>query len=141
MKISDIGISLIKKFEGCRLTAYVDAAGVLTIGYGHTGPDVVPNLTITQEHAEALLRIDLEKFEAKVMKYDPIYNWTQCEFDALVSFAYNIGSIDALTANGTRDRQTIRSSLLLYRKAGGHILKGLERRRCLELARFNYEIH
>ena len=118
----------------------MDAAGVLTIGYGHMGPDVVPNLTITQEHAEALLRVDLEKFEARVMKYDPIYNWTQCEFDALVSFTYNIGSIDALTANGTRDRQTIRSNLLLYRKAGGHILKGLERRRCLELARFNYDI-
>lgn len=141
MHISDIGINLIKKFEGCKLTSYVDVAGTLTIGYGHTGPDVVPNLTITQEHAEALLRKDLEKFEAKVMKYDPIYNWTQCEFDALVSFAYNIGSIDALTADGTRDRQTIRSTLLLYRKAGGHVLKGLERRRCLELARFNYEIN
>ena len=140
MKISKVGIELIKKFEGCRLTTYTDAAGVLTIGYGHTGKDVVPGLTISQEHAEALLKIDLEKFEAKVMKYNPIYNWTQCEFDALVSFAYNIGSIDALTSNGTRDRQMIRSSMLMYRKAGGKILKGLERRRCLELARFNYDI-
>ncbi len=140
MKISKIGLDLIKKFEGCRLTAYADIAGVWTIGYGHTGKDVVPGLTITQEHADALLAKDVEKFESKVMKYDPIYNWTQCEFDALVSFAYNIGSIDALTANGTRDRQTIRSSLLMYRKAGGKVVKGLERRRCLELARFNYEI-
>lgn len=141
MKTSAAGISLIKKFEGCKLSAYVDVAGVLTIGYGHTGKDVVPGLTITQMMADALLVTDLEKFEAKVMKYDPIYHWTQPEFDALVSFAYNIGSIDALTDNGKRDRQTIRSSMLMYRKAGGHILPGLEKRRNLELRVFNTDIH
>ena len=141
MKTSTAGISLIKLFEGCRLTAYTDAAGVLTIGYGHTGKDVVPGLTITQMMADALLVTDLEKFEAKVMKYDPVYHWSQCEFDALVSFAYNIGSIDALTDNGKRDRQTIRSNMLMYRKAGGHILPGLERRRNLELRVFNTDIH
>lgn len=140
MKTSSAGISLIKKFEGCKLTTYTDAAGVLTIGYGHTGKDVVPGLTITQIMADALLATDLEKFEYKVMKYDPVYHWTQCEFDALVSFAYNIGSIDALTDNGKRDRQTIRSNMLLYRKAGGRILPGLERRRILELRTFCSDI-
>lgn len=140
MKTSSAGISLIKKFEGCRLTTYTDAAGVLTIGYGHTGKDVVPGLTITQIMADTLLATDLEKFEYKVMKYDPVYHWTQCEFDALVSFAYNIGSIDALTDQGKRDRQTIRSNMLLYRKAGGKILPGLERRRILELRTFCSDI-
>lgn len=141
MKTSAAGLSLIKSFEGCRLTTYTDVAGVLTIGYGHTGKDVVPGLTITQMMADALLATDLEKFEAKVMKYDPVYHWTQPEFDALVSFAYNIGSIDALTDNGKRDRQTIRSNMLLYRRAGGHILPGLERRRILELRVFDSDIH
>ena len=140
MKTSAAGISLIKKFEGCRLTTYTDAAGVLTIGYGHTGKDVVPGLAITQMMADTLLATDLERFEYKVLKYDHIYHWTQCEFDALVSFAYNIGSIDALVDNGKRDRQTIRSCMLLYRKAGGKILPGLERRRCLELRIFNSDI-
>ena len=140
MKTSAAGISLIKKFEGCRLTAYTDSVGVLTIGYGHTGKDVVPGLTITQMMADALLATDLERFEAKVMKYDHIYHWSQCEFDALVSFAYNIGSIDALTDNGKRDRQTIRSSMLLYRKAGGRVLAGLEKRRILELRTFCSDI-
>lgn len=140
MKTSAAGISLIKKFEGCKLSAYVDPAGVLTIGYGHTGKDVVPGLTITQIMADTLLATDLEKFEYKVMKYDPVYHWTQCEFDALVSFAYNIGSIDALTDNGKRDRQTIRSCMLLYRKAGCRILPGLEKRRILELRTFCSDI-
>jgi len=141
MKTSTEGINLIKKFEGCRLTAYADIIGVLTIGYGHTGPDVTPGLTISQAYADALLVKDLEKFELKVMKYEPIYHFNQSEFDALVSFAYNIGSIDTLTDNGTRDRQKIRSSMLLYRKAGGKVVPGLERRRCLELRLFNSEIH
>lgn len=140
MKISEDGINLIKRFEGCRTTAYVDAAGVLTIGYGHTGPDVVPNLTVSQAYVDALLLKDLEKFEAKVQKYDPIYHFKQNEFDALVSFAYNIGSIDALTANGTRDRQTIMSSMLLYRKTGGRILPGLEKRRIYEMRLFSKHI-
>lgn len=57
------------------------------------------------------------------------YNWTQPEFDALVSFAYNIGSIDGLTAKGTRTRSEIAAKILEYNKAGGKVLSGLIRRR------------
>ena len=75
MKKSKTGIDLIKKFEGCRLTAYKCAAGVWTIGYGHTSGVKSTNV-ITQEKAEELLRADLEKFEKNVMKYNEKYKWS-----------------------------------------------------------------
>lgn len=131
MKISQKGIDLIKKFEACRLTAYRCPAGVWTIGYGHTG-DVRQGQTITRNYAETLLRSDLIKFELKVSKYDPQYNWNQNEFDAMVSFAYNIGNIDQLTDRGNRSRKEIAEKILLYNKAEGQVLNGLIRRRNAE---------
>lgn len=128
MNTSKNGIELIKKFEGCRLTAYRCAAGVPTIGYGHTA-GVKIGQSITQEQAEQYLRNDLKKFEQMVMKYDSKYHWNQNQFDALVSFAYNIGSIDQLTANGTRNTQTISKKILQYNKAAGKVLDGLNKRR------------
>lgn len=131
MRISERGLDLIKRFEGCRLTAYKCPAGVWTIGWGHTG-DVIQGQTITQEAADELLRMDMAAYERKVLKFDNIYHWTQNEFDALVSFAYNVGSIDQLTAQGTRDKKTISEKMLLYTKAGGKELVGLVRRRRAE---------
>lgn len=129
MNISQNGINLIKKYEGCKLTAYKCPAGVWTIGYGHTGNDVYEGLKISQKDADYLLSIDLHKFVCIVLKYDYKYNFTQNEFDALVSFAYNIGSIDQLTAKGTRSKSLIAKKILLYNKASGKVLKGLVRRR------------
>ena len=128
MKISDNGLFLIKKYEGCRLTAYLCPAGKPTIGYGHTA-GVTLGMTITQSQADAYLKGDVAKFEKLVEKYHSRYTWNQNEFDALVSFAYNIGSIDQLTANGTRQRAVIAEKLLLYVKANGKVLPGLEKRR------------
>ncbi len=65
MKTGQAGIDLIKKYEGCRLDAYKCPAGVWTIGYGHTG-DVQPGQQITQAQADAILIVDLERFEKKV---------------------------------------------------------------------------
>ena len=113
MVISERGLNLIKSFEGCRLTAYKCPAGVWTIGWGHTG-DVVAGQTITQEQADRMLRVDMAAYEAKVMKYNDKYRWNQNEFDALTSFSYNVGSIDQLTANGTRSRDVIADKLLAY---------------------------
>ena len=135
MKISSVGLNLIKSFEGCRLKAYTDAAGVWTIGWGHTG-GVYAGQTITQAEADALLASDLVKYEAKVDKYSGVYGWNQNEFDALVSFAYNIGSIDQLTANGTRSRDVIAAKMLEYNKAGGKVLAGLAKRRAAEQGLF-----
>ncbi len=135
MKTSQNGIHIIKQFEGCRLAAYKCAAGVPTIGYGHTA-GVKMGQTITQEQADDFLKEDLRKYEKNVSKYDSKYHWNQNEFDALVSFAYNIGSVAQLTADGTRNRQTIAEKMLQYNKAAGKILDGLTRRRKAEQALF-----
>lgn len=137
--ISAAGISLIISFEGVRLTAYkaVPTETYYTIGYGHYGPDVARGMTITQAQAEALLKNDLKKFEAKVNKYNEIYDWTQNEFDALTSFAYNVGSIDQLTNNGKRTKMEISQHITAYNKSGGVTLKGLSKRRTAEKALFD----
>ena len=136
-KVSKTGINLIKEFEGCRLTAYRDEVGVLTIGYGITNADksvtgtsIKAGMKISQSTAEKWLEESLNrKYLPLVMKYDTRYTWNQNEIDALVSFAYNIGSIDQLTANGSRSRETIAKKMLEYNKAGGTVYRGLTRRR------------
>ena len=136
-KINKRGLNLIKKYEGCKLTSYICPAGVLTIGYGHTGKDVKPDQTITKEKAINLLKKDLSRFERHVQSYNYIYEWTDNEFSALVSFAFNIGNIDQLTSYGTRTRSQIRSAMLKYVKANGKTLSGLVKRRKAELKLFN----
>ncbi len=130
MKISENGINMIKEFEGLRLEAYkpLQSEQYYTIGYGHYGKDVKRGMRINTEVAERYLKEDLEIYEANVNKYNK-YKWNQNEFDALVSFAYNIGSIDQLTNNGKRTKKEIAEKILLYVKAGGRILDGLKKRR------------
>lgn len=136
-KVSKTGIELIKEFEGCHLTAYQDEVGVWTIGWGITNADksitgttIKRGLKISQATAEKWLEESLNrKYLPLVMKYDTRYGWNQNEIDALTSFAYNIGSIDQLTANGTRSRDTIAKKMLEYNKAGGTVYRGLTRRR------------
>jgi len=101
--ISKAGLSLIKEFEGCRLTSYICAAGVLTIGYGSTGPHVTPGKTITQAEADALLLKDVARFEKGVDDLITV-PLKQCQFDALVSFAFNCG-------NGALEESTLRKRL------------------------------
>lgn len=91
MKISPVGLSLIRRFEGCRLEAYQCEAGVWTIGYGHTGAHVVQGATCTQHQAEVMLESDVERFELAVSALVP-HTVTQWQFDALVSFAFNLGA-------------------------------------------------
>lgn len=133
-------IKLVKKFEGLYKKAYRDEVGVWTIGYGITNADksitgatIKAGLVISEKTADNWLERSLNsKYLQKVMKYDKKYNWNQNEIDALVSFAYNIGSIDGLTANGTRSRATIAAKILEYNKAGGKVYRGLTRRRKAE---------
>jgi len=138
MKTSQKGIDLIKAYEGFRAQYYraFYTEKYLTIGYGHYGPDVRLGQVITKREAEELLKKDLAKFEANVNKYDYTYDFNQSEFDALVSFAYNICSIDQLTNNGKRSRTEIAEKMLLYVKSGGVTLQGLVRRRKEEQALF-----
>lgn len=141
MKTSSKGVSLIKQFEGCRLKAYKCPAGVWTIGYGHTA-GVKAGDIITQETAESYLRNDLVTYEKYVMNYDGIYHFNQNQFDALVSFTYNCGpgNLKNLTQSGKRTIAQISEKLLLYNKAGGVTLLGLQRRRTAEKVLFDTPI-
>lgn len=135
MKTSEKGIALIKKYEGCMLNAYKCPSGVWTIGYGHT-QGVKQGDKITKNKAESLLKSDLKSYESKVMKYDTVYHFNQNQFDALVSFCFNVGNIDTLTRKGTRTIKEIVDSILLYNKGGGTVLDGLVKRRKEEQALF-----
>lgn len=135
--VSENGINLIKKWEGLYLKSYYDCVGVITIGWGITNADksitgtsIHKGMTISRETAEKWLRDSLnKKYLPKVLKYDGKYDFNQNQLDALVSFAYNIGSIDQLTANGTRSITTIAKKILEYNKAGGRYVRGLAERR------------
>ena len=83
---------MIEAWEGLRLQAYRDIVGVLTIGYGHTGPDVHEGQDITDAEADTLLSGDLHKFELAVGSMVGFAKTTQQQFDAMVSFSYNLGS-------------------------------------------------
>lgn len=131
MNISNNGLNLIKKFEGCRLKSYKCSADVWTIGYGHT-KGVKGGMQITQAQAEKFLKDDVKKFVTHVNKYHQIYNFNQNEFDALVSFAFNVGSITQLTNNGSRNRSVIISKIPLYCNAKGRRIQGLVNRRIAE---------
>lgn len=148
MKINEKGLEIIKCFEGCRLSAYKCPAGVPTIGFGHVQGVKMGDI-ITQEQAEEYLKEDLRVFETHVASFNDTYNWSSNEFSALVSFAFNIGSITQLTARGTRTKEEIADKMLLYDYAGGKRLIGLSARRESERVLFltpdevvlNDEIH
>lgn len=145
MHISQKGIDLIKKYEGLYIKAYKCPAGVWTVGYGTTNDDkqitgltVKEGLTITKDQAEKMLVKSIEKkYEPKVNKYMNIYKFNQNQYDALCSFAYNIGSIDQLVNKGNKSMKNISNDILLYNKAAGQVLKGLVNRRTEEQKLFN----
>ncbi len=136
MKTGEAGINLIKSFEGLRLKAYkpVSTEKYYTIGYGHYGADVKQDMTITQDYADALLRLDLDKCERAVNSYER--NWNQNQFDALVSFTFNCGVANLKRLVTNRNNAQIAKALPLYNKAGGKVLGGLVRRREAELQLF-----
>lgn len=137
--ISAKGIALIKRFEGCRLTAYKCSAGVWTIGYGHTS-GVHSGQAITQAQADALLRQDLEKFERYVNStaYVPITaQLNENQFAALVSFAFNCGQGNLKRLCAGRNTVQIAAAMPQYCKAAGRKLPGLVQRRAAEVALFN----
>ena len=90
MEISQNGIEFIKKVEGCELVAYKCSSGVWTIGYGHTGTDIKQGKEISLEKAERYLKNDLVRF-CKAVNDLVNVELTQNQFDALVSFVFNIG--------------------------------------------------
>lgn len=144
MHTSDKGIALIKEFEGCRLVAYQDSVGVWTIGYGWTQPvdgnPIRAGMTIKQETAERLLKTGLVSYESDVMKMLKV-GVSQCQFDALVSFCYNLGAKSLSSSTlmrklNTGDVSGAADEFLRWNKAGGKVLAGLTRRREAERSLF-----
>ncbi|HHD2942115.1 TPA: lysozyme [Enterobacter kobei] len=144
MQTSDKGISLIKQFEGCKLTAYQDSVGVWTIGYGWTQPvdgkTIRAGMTIKQETAERLLKTGLVSYESDVSRLVKV-GLTQGQFDALVSFTYNLGTRSLSTSTLLRklnagDYAGAADEFLRWNRAGGKVLNGLTRRREAERALF-----
>ncbi|CZW94202.1 lysozyme [Enterobacter hormaechei] len=144
MQTSEKGIALIKQFEGCKLTAYQDSVGVWTIGYGWTQPvdgkPIRAGMTIKQETAERLLKTGLVSYENDVSRLVKV-NLTQGQFDALVSFTYNLGVRSLSTSTLLRklnagDYAGAADEFLRWNKAGGKVLNGLTRRREAERALF-----
>lgn len=127
MITSDKGIEFIINEEGEKLTAYICPAGVLTIGVGHTGKDVVPGMKITKEKSRELLKLDLRRFEDAVNKSIKV-TLKQHQFDALVSLAFNIGasafskSTLVKKINSGADIKEIETEWKKWRKGGGKVL-------------------
>jgi GH24 family phage-related lysozyme (muramidase) len=143
LRTSPRGINLIKQFEGLKLEAYVCPAGVLTIGYGHTSaagaPVVIKGMKITREEAERIVRADIDKFEDGVEKLVEGVNLNVCQFDALVSLAFNIGlgafkKSTLLKKIKAGEFDAVPAQLMRWNKAGGRELEGLTRRRRAEAA-------
>jgi lysozyme len=131
-----IAVHFVGQFEGCSLTAYRCPAGVLTIGFGHTGNDVYEGEAITQDEADALLADDLTTFARQIAPLVDV-KVTEGQYIAMLSLAYNIGignfrrsSVLRLTNAGAKLQAA--QSFLLWNRAGGQVLKGLVRRRKAE---------
>ena len=139
MQTTEILFEKLKSFEGCRLQAYQDAAKVWTIGYGHT-KGVKKGDNITQEKAEAYLREDVEEVEGQILALN--LNLTQPQFDALVSFVYNVG-IGAFKESTLlrfiregRSENDIKKQFRSWVYSNGRTLPGLVKRREWESIRF-----
>lgn len=146
MKTSQRGLELIKYYEGIRYKPYRDCVGLYTVGVGHLIGDgtILPdswNRTFSVEEVNELLASDVKKFEFGIQRYINV-QLTQNQFDALISFAFNLGL-------GTLQRSTLRQKLnrgdiqgcleswTKYNKAGGKVIPQLDKRRKTEIALFN----
>jgi len=151
MNVGSDGVELIQAFESCELKAYRCPAGVWTIGWGHTGLEVRAGLVWTQEKADAEFLKDLEEFEQIVDRavYVPL---SQNQFDALVSFTFNVGpggrQKDGFVALRNGEKSTLLKKVLArdvagaeaefkkWNRSAGRVMAGLTRRRNAEAALF-----
>jgi lysozyme len=138
-EVSSILLPLVKRFEGCRLESYQDTAGVWTIGYGHTGLEVVKGVVWTQERADAQLDVDLTEHYSQLLEVSPsVGTASPARQAALTDFVYNLGI-------GTYEHSTLRSAvdmgawlsvirnLALWVHSGGKVEPGLVKRRQAEI--------
>lgn len=138
MNISENGKNLIKSFEGLRLKAYkvLESEKYFTIGYGHYGADVHEGMTITETQANQLFDNDIKKYVDGVNSAKLGFLPNQNQFDALVSFTYNLG-VGILSDFNGMSSEEVAKEMLLYVNSGGQKLQGLVNRRQKEVELFN----
>lgn len=141
---SQHGLDITESFEGLRLEAYKDVAGVLTIGYGHTGSDVHLGWTITSEQAQTLLQSDIASAVSCVNSSVTV-PMNQNQFDALVDFTFNVGRGSFLLSTLLKllnlgDYLGASGQFQKWIYAGGEVQPGLIRRRDAESGLFNQAV-
>jgi lysozyme len=144
MQVSPNGIALTESMEGLSLTSYPDpgsGAEPWTVGYGHTGQDVMPGMTITQAQAQAFLQEDLARAAQAVNGLVHVV-LNQNQFDALCDFVFNVGagnfrSSTLLRLLNAGNYAGAANQFAVWNLSGGHILPGLVARRAAETALFN----
>lgn len=139
MRTSQKGVSLIKSFEGLRLKSYQDSVGVWTIGYGATR-GITAGMAITIEQAERMLVNDIGRFEPEIERLIKV-PLSQGQWDALMSFAYNLGAANLGSSTLLRllnagNYVGAAEQFPRWNKAGGQVLAGLAKRRLAERAMF-----
>lgn len=135
MNIGTKGLDLIKFFEGLELNAYQCAAGVWTIGYGHT-KDVQQGMTISEARANEMLAEELNEYESYINGLVTV-ELNQDQFDAMVSWVYNLGvgnlkASTLLKVLNAGDYDGVPAQMMRWNKAGGKVLEGLTKRRQAE---------
>jgi lysozyme len=137
MKVSPAGAKFIKSFEGCKLHAYQDLGHVWTIGYGATGEGVAKGTVWTQDDADERFLKDLESREQSLTKLIGDTPTEPCEFDAMLSLAYNIGmgafkASTLLKEHKAKHKSRAAAQFLNWNKVRGVVVMGLVRRRIAE---------
>ena len=140
MNIGTKGLDLIRFFEGLELNAYQCAAGVWTIGYGHT-KDVQQGMTISEARANEMLAEELNEYESSINGLVTV-ELNQDQFDAMVSWVYNLGvgnlkASTLLKVLNAGDYDGVPAQMMRWNKAGGKVLEGLTRRRQAEADMFS----
>jgi len=135
MNIGTKGLEMIKHFEGLELNAYQCAAGVWTIGYGHT-KDVQQGMVISENTANEMLVEELNEYESYITGLVTV-ELNQNQFDAMVSWVYNLGvgnlkASTLLKVLNAGDYAGVPAQMMRWNKAGGKVLEGLTRRRQAE---------
>ena len=145
LHFGEAGFDLVRRSEGCRLTAYRDIVGVLTVGYGHTGSDVVEGMTITQDQADQMLRYDCQFSEMAVKRLVAV-ELNQEQYDALVDFVFNCGvgafqKSTLLRRLNRGDYDGAAEEFPKWNQAGGVVVQGLVKRRRAEQQLFTNHLN
>ena len=135
--IPDLAVDFVSRWEGCELAAYRDVVGILTVGYGHTGSDVIAGLKITKAQARALLADDLRVAAARLTaRIGPVVDeLTEAQYAALLSFVFNLGANPSWTIwklLKARKFDQVPPQLMRFVNAGGKVVPGLVNRRAAE---------